>query len=106
MTAEYVTRREYDDLRSAVRAVSQRLEWLDEHGTRGVGSLQLQVTELAKDVAKVEAAQEAHNTAHVTEARERAAQSRSATRWGVGLLTTILLAGLADFVAILAAHSH
>ena len=71
-----------------------------------MGSLQLQVTELAKDVAKVEAAQEQHNAAHVTESRERAAQSRSAARWGASIVTTILLAGLADFIAIIAAHSH
>ena len=106
MTVEYVSRREFDDLRAMVTRNGQRMDWLDEHGTRGVGSLQLQVTELAKDVAKVEAAQEAHVIAHQAESRERRDQVRSTTRWYIGLMAGIVGSGLADFIAILALHSH
>jgi hypothetical protein len=34
--------------------MERRFEWLDEHGTRAVGALQLQVSELIKDTGKIE----------------------------------------------------
>ena len=82
------------------------MEWLDEHGTRGVGALQLQVTELVKDVTRVEAGQEEHTRAHAAETKDRQAQARSTTRWGVGIVTGILLSGLTNFITVLVAHSH
>lgn len=35
-------------------ALERRVDWLDEHGTRAVGALQLQVSELIKDAGKME----------------------------------------------------
>jgi len=97
VTAEYVSRREFE-------ALAQRVDWLDEHGTRGVGALQIQVTDLVKDVAKVEKGLEDHAAAHILESKERETQRRSTVRWGVGLLCTILGTGSADLIALIALH--
>lgn len=42
------------DTRRRLSAVEQRLGWLDEHGTRGVDGLRVQIVEQAKDLGKVE----------------------------------------------------
>lgn len=65
----FVTRQEFDGL-------ANRVAWLDEHGTRGVGALQIQVNELSKDIAKVEAGQENHLRQHTAEAQERTTNRR------------------------------
>lgn len=38
------------DIERRIDKVEQRLTWLDEHGTRGVQALQVQITEQAKDI--------------------------------------------------------
>lgn len=38
------------DIDKRIDKIEQRLEWLDEHGTRGVQVLQVQITEQAKDI--------------------------------------------------------
>lgn len=40
------------DIERRLTAVEQRLAWLDEHGTRGVQVLQVQITEQAKDIVE------------------------------------------------------
>lgn len=40
------------DIDKRIDKIEQRLEWLDEHGTRGVQVLQVQITEQAKDLAE------------------------------------------------------
>ena len=105
MTVDYVTRAEFDGL-------AQRVSWLDEHGTRGVGALQIQVTSLAKDIAKVEAAQDAHVVMHRQEASAQEqrrvteeADRKNTRRWvvaGVIIPTaSVLMAGGGILVAIL-----
>lgn len=37
-------------------AVEQRVAWLDEHGTRGVDGIRIQLTEMAKDYGQAEGA--------------------------------------------------
>jgi hypothetical protein len=37
-----------------MEAIETRVEFLDNHGSRGVERLQVQLTELVKDVAKIE----------------------------------------------------
>lgn len=89
MTADaYVTRTEFNSL-------SDRVAWLDEHGTRGVGALQIQVTQLARDIAKVEAGQEQHAGMHVAEARER----QQGRRWLVASVIVPALVALVSAVA-------
>lgn len=41
------------ETRRRIAAVEHRLDWLDEHGTRGVDSLRIQLTEQAKDIAAI-----------------------------------------------------
>ena len=38
------------DIEKRVDKVEQRLAWLDEHGTRGIQGLQVQIAEQAKDI--------------------------------------------------------
>jgi len=89
-----VTRAEFD-------ALSLRVSWLDEHGTRGIGALQIQVTELAKDMARLEKGQDDHVKLHETEARER----KGDRRW---VVASVLIPTLAVVVSaggiILALH--
>lgn len=40
------------DIDKRIDKIEQRLEWLDEHGTRGVQVLQVQITEQAKDITE------------------------------------------------------
>lgn len=40
------------DIDKRIDKIEQRLEWLDEHGTRGVQVLQVQITEQAKDIVE------------------------------------------------------
>jgi hypothetical protein len=93
VTPDYVTRTEFNSLAATVTTQGKRIDWLDEHGTRGVGALQLQVTELAKDVAKVEASQEQHVIMHQSEASER----QSSRRW---LVASVLIPTFAVMVAL------
>lgn len=84
------TRREVDQLR-------EELHRIDDHGTRGVTAMQVQVTDLIKDVLDlkndVNSRFQAHQDAHDTAERER----RSGRRW---LLSTVI-AALVVLVAIL-----
>lgn len=43
-----------NDTRRRVTAVERRLDWLDEHGTRGVDGIRIQLTEQAGDIAAVQ----------------------------------------------------
>jgi uncharacterized coiled-coil protein SlyX len=44
------------ELERRVTEVERRIEWLDQHGTRGVESLRNAITEQGKDIARVETA--------------------------------------------------
>jgi hypothetical protein len=92
------------DLTALSQRIDQRMDWLDAHGTRGVGTLQVQVTELAKDLGRIEQAQEAHVRLHEQEARDRA----STRRWLVAsvIIPTVscVIAGTGVLIAVLAVH--
>lgn len=95
-SAEYVTRTEFRDL-------ANRVDWLDEHGTRGVGALQVQMSELIRDVTKLEAAQAQHVDQHQREARDRAA----GRRWlvaGVLIPTATVLISAVGIIAVILGH--
>lgn len=84
------TRREMDQLREELRRI-------DDHGTRGVGVLQAQVTDLVKDVVELKADMntrfQAHQRQHEVAERER----RAGRRWLIGTV----IAALVVLVAIL-----
>lgn len=46
--------RELDAVNRRIDGLDQRVTTLDEHGSRGVAALQVQLTELTKDLARVE----------------------------------------------------
>jgi hypothetical protein len=98
----------YGDLERRVGNVEVRLTWLDEHGTRGVGALQLQVSELIKDQAKLEAQvdrlQERMERDRKTDETRRVA----AFRWRVGaaIAATASIAAVFALLADIAAQLH
>lgn len=88
-----VTRGEFNLLREMVSTNQQRLDSIDDHGTRGVVSLQTQMLDLVKDVGKLELAMENHEKTHKDERKERDRNRKwfiSTTIAGLMLLITIL----------------
>ena len=81
MSEQPINRGEFMMLAARVEANSARLEAIDAGGTRGIGVLQLQITELAKDFA-------GHEKQH------ELAESRrvSARRWTVGAIIAAIAA--------------
>lgn len=86
-------RRELDLLHQADRDLRQAISDLDSHGSRGVLTLQGQVTDLIKDFAEMRVAFVAHETQHIEERKER---SRN-RHWIAGTILT----GLGGFTAVI-----
>lgn len=91
-----VTRGEFDMLRQVAASnasridnveatIAHRIDSLDQTGTRGVGVVQTQLTELAKDMAGLATRMDAHEQDHKTDAAER----KTARRW---LVTAVIAA--------------
>lgn len=110
MPDEYATQRELDQL-------AMRVHSIDEHGTRGVGIIQTQLTEVIKDQAKAEAIIDsrftkleadmnarfnAHQQQHETEKAERLAGRRWAFGFGVAALGSV--GGLYPYLHAIAHH--
>jgi hypothetical protein len=96
-----MNRREFDRLAS-------RLDQIDQVGTRGVGALQVQVTDLAKDVAELKGESRAWQTTHESQHQADAAERLQGRRW---LVTTGIAGLVAMMTAIgllidIAAHVH
>lgn len=95
------TQREVDAVRADVRDLRASLTRLDDHGTRGVGAVQAQLTEVVRDVSELKSDVisrfAAHTADHVQEKRDRAA----ARRWliTVGVTASLGVGGM--FVTIL-----
>jgi len=91
--ADPVSREEFHMLRQAVVENARRLDELDRTGTRGVGALYVQITEVIKDVAAVQtdlaAFRRDHQAQHATEQAARI----TARRWAV-------MAGLAGLASL------
>lgn len=66
--------------RNDLRDLARRVDMLDEHGTRGVGVLAVQVQEIAKDVARLETQLAEHAKEHQRAERDRIA----GRRWLIG----------------------
>lgn len=88
-----VTRAEFEMLAKQVSEQYRRLEAIDAGGTRGVGVLQLQITDLAKDFA-------AHEKQHeILEVRRVAGR-----RWAIALAVAAIAAIDGPMVTILLAR--
>ena len=81
------------DLERRIGNLELRVNWLDEHGTRGVGALQIQVTQLVRDVTKVEERldrQDAELDRRFDDAeRKRAASRRWAWGWAIAAVIAL-----------------
>lgn len=96
-----VTRGEFDMLRTIVSANQGRLDSIDATGTRGVGVLQTQITDLAKDVAGLSARMDRHDEDHK---RDEAAR-RAARRWMIATAIAALTAVEGPLVYVIT-HLH
>lgn len=95
------SRRELDQLREDVRR-------LDEHGTRGIGVVQAQLTDVVKNLAEMKSEVntrfEAHQRVH-----DRDEQARvSGRRWMIATTATMLggLAGVLGLLVEILQHLH
>lgn len=84
--------------------MAARVNSIDEHGTRGVGTIQTQLTELVKDVAKLEARLDAHAALHEREAKERVTGRRWLVGTGIAMLGS--MAAILSVLANIASHLH
>lgn len=97
---DHITRGEFDLLRQIVQQNASRLETIDNLGTRGVGTLQSQLSDLVKDVLELKTDMNVkfteHDKLHKTEKRERV----NNRRWliGTALLMITALGGLYPFL--------
>lgn len=94
MPDENVSRREFD-------ALAARVDRIDEHGSRGVALLVHQISELSRDMGKLEKELQTHRELHDKEEESRTATHRF---W----LTTVIAAFVLIEAPIgyLIAHLH
>lgn len=90
-----VTRGEFDLLRQMVGNLDSRVTTIDDHGTRGVGAIQIQLSEVIKDLADMKAEFKAELRARL-----------SARRWAIGIMvgSAGAFGGLLTAVVTLAMH--
>lgn len=99
MADEWVTQRELDQLRAEVIRI-------DDHGTRGVGTIQAQLTEVVKDVTELKGDMNSrfaeHQRQHEREQSDRAVNRR----WGIGIAVALLgaIGGLYPLFLYVATH--
>lgn len=98
------SQRELDFLRADQRALSQRVDELDAHGSRGVIVLQAQVVELVKDMGQMTGAFEQHQRQHQADARDRVV----GRRWliGTGLAGMASMAAVVTLLVQILSHVH
>ena len=89
-------------LASQVSENQRRIDVIDQSGTRGVGVVQVQLTDLAKDVARLSARLDQHEGEHQAEARDRAS-----ARWRLAALAVTLFAAIeAPLITLLLTHGR
>ena len=95
-------------MRRDLDRLAARVDQMDQHGTRGVTAIQVQITDLVKDLAELKgetrAWQEAHSAAHAQEARDRV----MGRRWliGTGIAGIVAMATAVGLLIDIAAHVH
>lgn len=98
---EYVTRREIDQLIASaqrerdaqarqVTDLESRFTELDEHGSRGLTGVSVQLAQVIKDVGRLEKSLEDHEEKHDREAALRTARHQANIRWAIGLAVALL----------------
>ena len=89
-----VSRGEFDLLRQIVAANQARLEGIDLGGTRGVGVVQAQLTDVVKDLVElksdVSARFDAHQRVHDQDERNRASARRFTVTTTLAILALLL----------------
>lgn len=92
-------------LRDEVRDIRDTVNTIDSAGTRGIGVIHQQVSELIRDVGDLKTDLKGHELKHEQTEHERQKQRRSNVRWLVMLVVTIILGlgGLYAFLAQIAA---
>jgi hypothetical protein len=105
---EPVTRGEFQMLAAKVSDNARRLEAIDAGGTRGVGALAVQISEVIKDVAGVQNDLKEHKIQHDHDAELRARDKTAATRFRVTATITALASGCTVIALLvdIAAHVH
>lgn len=95
-----ISRDEFMLLRDEVRAVSTRVDLIDQTGSRGVAVLAVQVSELSKDVGAVKTDIEGHRGEHQQDARARV----TGRRWLIATFVAAVAAVDGPLVTILLAR--
>lgn len=105
MSADTVSREEFAMLRDQVAANAGRLDAIDRGGTRGVGALSVQITEVIKDVSGVQRDLADFRRDHA-EQHDREQAARVVTRrWLIGTIIAGFVA-LEAPLAVVVTHLH
>jgi hypothetical protein len=89
----YASRRELDQLREDLRR-------LDDHGSRGVGAIQIQLTALVRDMAELKIDTSSRFAEHFRQHEADAAQRRS-DRWKAAAVVAALIGPLYPLLLLL-----
>jgi hypothetical protein len=84
--ANFLLWREVDRLERSIEAHGRRMEYLDEHGSRGVDALKGQIEQIRKDFLE-------HEGTHAESAklaREAATAAATARRWMIGVIIALV----------------
>lgn len=96
--SDLVTRGEFDLLKQIVADNQMRLLSIDEHGTRGVGIVQVQLNEVIKDLADLKLSHEQEKQAR-----------RTTGKWLVGTIIAFMVMAatvLGTVVQLASTHGH
>lgn len=97
MPDEPVSRREFDQL-------SARISEIDQHGTRGIAPLAVQLTEVIKDVNDVKREVEQRFDAHERQHEREETRRVSGRRWMVGAIIAAVAAVDGPIVTVVLAR--
>lgn len=94
----YATRRELDQL-------TQRMNQFDEHGTRGVAVVQAQLSQVIRDVARLETDMTGRFAEHVRQHDREERKQLSSRRFTVATTVAILMLLVAVIGLLLSSHT-
>lgn len=99
-----VTRGEFDLLKQIVASNQARLEGMDQAGTKGVLVVQTQLTDLAKDVVRLESEMDKRFDEHLRTHAEDQQARVAGRRWLTGTVIAVLVLLLGIIGLIINAH--
>ena len=100
-----VSRGEFDLLKQIVNSNQMRLESMDQGGSRGVGVVQAQLTEVARDLAELKAEVDKRFDRHQLVHEQEADQRVAGRRWSVGTVLAILTLLVAILALVWTRHA-